>query len=295
MAATKPIFIVSDLHLGDGGSRDNFAVGNRAAQFEQFLGFVRDQDGQLIILGDLFEFWQVSLGRALLAREPLLDRLAKMDAKYVVGNHDADLQALVGHQGDFLAHPFFGTMSGKFDQTIGGKKFRFMHGHEVDEFNCGDNPSWGRMLTIFAGIFEERNGSPVLANGLPVEGVLEGFGENLLKLWNWLANKFKTSVTGGSSPSPKHELTPAQNPDRTAEMYVKYWRDKAVQGYDVAVVGHTHQPGHIGGWYFNSGAWVGETNDFLRIEADGKVGVFAWANGKATPNDRELAFEQPKE
>ena len=32
-----PIFVVSDLHLGDNGPRDNFAVGNRPQQFNRFL------------------------------------------------------------------------------------------------------------------------------------------------------------------------------------------------------------------------------------------------------------------
>jgi len=186
-------------------------------------------------------------------------------------------------------------MQGPLDRTIGGKKFRFMHGHEIDEFNRGDSPSWGRMLTIFAGIFEEKNGSPMLPDGQPVEEVLEGFGEYLLRFWNWLANKLKKSVTGGASPSPKGELTPAQNPDRVDEMLLKYWADKLAMGYDVAVVGHTHQPGCIGGWYFNSGGWVGMTNDFIRIDPNGTAQVFGWANGEAVPNNSVIPFTPPKE
>ena len=288
--STKSIFVVSDLHLGDRGPRDNFAVGDREVQFGKFLDFVEAQNGELIIAGDLFEFWQISFSRILVARKGLLDRLAKMGAVYIVGNHDADLNAFIREPAEFLAHPFFRTMSGPVDRIIGGKAFRFMHGHEVDSFNRADSPSWGRILTIVAGIFEDRNGSTVLKNGQTVEEALEGVGEKLLRLWNWLVNVFKKPVSGGSSPSPSRELTPAQNSDRADEMLMKYRQDKQREGYDVAIVGHTHQPGHIGEWYVNSGAWVGSTNDFLRIDHNGTVHVFAWTNGKAVANDRAIPF-----
>ena len=295
MSRERATFVISDLHMGDGGPRDNFSVGNRESEFAQFLNYVTAEGGELLILGDLFEFWQVGLGRAIVNRRKLLDRLADMGAVYVLGNHDVDLRAFVGTASDFISHPFFKNMCDKFDRAINGSTFRFMHGHEVDPFNKGDSPGWGRILTIFAGIFEDKNGSPILAGGETVEGALESFGENMLRLWNWLVNKLKKSVSGGDSPSPKNELTPAQNPDRAEEMLLAYWQDRKANGYDVAVVGHTHVPGRIGDWYFNSGSWVGATNDFLRIASDGKVRLYKWEGGKAISCDKELPFQPPKE
>ena len=173
------IYVISDLHLGDGGPRDNFAVGDRRDQLSLFMDYVRKAGGEIIVLGDLFEFWQSSLSKVIMHHKELLDEFATIGATYVLGNHDSDLAAFVGT--GFLAHPFFKGMRGPLDRTIGGRAFRFMHGHEVDLFNSGDTPSWGRMLAIFVGIFEEKNGSPILAGGETVEGALEGFGENLLR------------------------------------------------------------------------------------------------------------------
>lgn len=286
MPTNRSIFVVSDLHLGDGGARDNFTVGNREGQFRLFLDHVAGQQGELIINGDMFEFWQVSLGSALVKRQALLDRLAKMKATYVVGNHDADLAAFIGT--GVICHPFFERMCRPFERTVNDCRMKFMHGHEVDPFNSGDVPGWGRILTILAGIFEDRNGSPLLSSGETVEEVLNEFGEALLGLWKLMLARVARRTDGAALPDPKNELTPAQNPSRIEGMLDKYKRDKEANGYDVAIVGHTHQPGRRGDWYFNSGSWATEKNSFLLIDASGKVEVFDWMDGRAVPNPAVL-------
>ena len=187
MANNYPIFVISDLHMGDGGARDNFPLNNREKELGSFLDYVASQQGELIVLGDLFEFWQMNLSKIVMRRMPLLDRLAAMKATYVVGNHDADLEGFVGTR--FLSHPLFQRMSGPFERQIGGKRFKFMHGHEVDPFNKGDEPGKGRIFCIVAGQFEDRNKSPVYPNGHYVEDDLEKIGEGLLGPWTVLASK----------------------------------------------------------------------------------------------------------
>jgi UDP-2,3-diacylglucosamine pyrophosphatase LpxH len=91
MSSFSDYYVVSDLHIGDGGPRDNFAHGPGAPLLDSFLDFVDQQDGRLVICGDLFEFWQANLSKVLVRHEPLLARLARMDTIYVLGNHDADL------------------------------------------------------------------------------------------------------------------------------------------------------------------------------------------------------------
>lgn len=275
--AEQNIFVISDLHIGDGGPRDNFAVGGRNAEFRSFLDYVSDENGELVILGDLFEFWQASVGKVLITHKEILDRLDELKATYVIGNHDADLQALIGT--DLLNHPFFQRMTGPYERTIEGKRYRFMHGHEVDDFNKGDIPSWGRMMAIFAGICEDKNGSPTLGNGT-VEGALSWIGELLLKAWKWLANRFATDKSK-KTKSAKGELTPAQNPDREQEMLRLYSEDRQARGYDIAVVGHTHIAKAVDGWYFNSGSWAGPANEFLLIAPSGQIKLGKWQNGTA--------------
>jgi UDP-2,3-diacylglucosamine pyrophosphatase LpxH len=273
--AGKTIYVISDLHMGDGGPRDNFAVGQRKTEFLGFLDYVKQKDSKLMILGDLFEFWQSPLGKVIMSNSNLLDKMADLEGTYVIGNHDADISAFIGE--NMLAHPFFKKMFKPFIQDIGGKKFKFQHGHEVDPFNSAEEPSWGRMLAIFAGIFEEKNGSPMLPSGETVEESLEKFGETLLQFWNWAVGKLKSSVRGNAQiPKPKDELTPAQNPSRISGLLEEYRKNHKKN--EILVAGHTHLAGQFEDWYFNSGSWVGENNEFLTISPEGKIDFYHWRN-----------------
>ncbi len=276
--AGRDIFVISDLHLGDGGARDNFEAGKKTPELRSFLDHVGSEGGELFILGDLFELWQMSMSRLFVERRDLLDQLAALPLVYVPGNHDVDLAHFIGT--DFLAHPFFGHMRAPFSREIAGKRHRFFHGHEVDPFNAGDAPGFGRMLAIFGGIFEDQNGSPFLMSGESAEDVLEQFGESMLALWTSAMTTIgRTRV--GKEMAPKTALTPAQNPDRLSEHVDAVRSDRRASGYDVAVLGHTHKPGRIGDWYFNSGSWNGPKNCFLRLSPDGAIGYFEWKERRA--------------
>lgn len=289
MPQDRPIYVVSDLHMGDGGTRDNFAVGDREEQLGLFLDYVGQRQGELIVLGDLFEFWQTNLSKAVVRRKPLLDRLAAMNATYVLGNHDADLAGFIGT--GFLGHPFFQKMSLPFERVIDGKRFKFMHGHEVDVFNMGDSPQWGRALCIVAGLAEDRNGSPILKDGDFLEDHLEAVGSHFEELFGgavWFVAKIKRLLGLGGLSLLSRNLTPAQNPDRQKEMMSLFQQDKQAGGYDIAIVGHTHQAGRAGNWYYNSGTWARKTNSFIEITPAGCVGVFDWADGCPAANSTVL-------
>jgi|GEM_PF-334063 len=271
------IFVISDLHLGDGGTRDNFEAGKKTPQLRSFLDHAGNEGGELFVLGDLFELWQMSLSRLFVKRQEILDHLATLPVVYVPGNHDVDLAHFIGT--DFLAHPFFAHMRQPFIRELGNKRFRFFHGHEVDPFNSGDDPGFGRMLAIFAGVFEDQNGSPIIATGETAEEVLEQFGDSMLTLWTAAMTTIGRHRIG-EEMKPTSALTPAQNPDRIAE-HVRGVRADLERGhYDVAVLGHTHRPGRIEDWYFNSGSWAGSRNQFLRISPDGHVRYFEWKDGR---------------
>jgi UDP-2,3-diacylglucosamine pyrophosphatase LpxH/uncharacterized membrane protein HdeD (DUF308 family) len=279
----RDIFVISDLHLGDGGLRDKFEAGGKTPELHAFLDHIDREGGELFILGDLFELWQMNLSRLLVKRRETLDRLAALPIVYVPGNHDVDLAHFMG-QG-FLDHPFFERMRAPFVRELGGRQFRFFHGHETDPFNAGDDPGFGRMLAIFSGIFEDRNGSPLLASGDAVGDVLEQFGESMLTLWRCatLAMQERLLDPARDDVHPGEALTPAQDPDRLVEHVAGVRADREARGYDVAVLGHTHKPGRIGDWYFNSGSWTGPCNTYLRISPEGEVGCFEWKDGGAIP------------
>ena len=284
------IFVISDLHIGDGGPRDNFGYpgSDRPQQLELFLDYVSENNGELVILGDLFEFWQANFSRTIIKNMPLLDRLARLNTTYILGNHDSDLFHFIGK--DLLNHSLLRGISGPITRTIGDKTFKFIHGHEVDPFNAGDTPSWGRMMAIFAGICEDKAGSPMLGNA-PLERLLARLGEWLLKK---AANAYATAKQS-ITKSAKKELTPAQNPKRAVQMLTLYAADRKEEGYDVLIVGHTHKPGQMDNWYFNTGSWATSDNNFVRITPDGKVQIFDWKNGKPVANETVLTLPEISE
>src|SRR5262249_39638594 len=203
---------------------------------------------------------------------------ARLELILVPGNHYVDLLHSVGAA--LFKHPFFDRMRRPFVRELGGKTFRFFHGHETDPFNAGDDPGFGRMLAIFAGVFEDENGSPFLTSGEGVEDVLEQFGESMLTIWKYALATMKDPAAHGEI-SPSAALTPVQSPNRLNEHVAGVRADLDKGGYDVTVLGHTHKPGRIGDWYFNSGSWTGHLNSFLRISPEGEVRFLDWRDGRA--------------
>ncbi|WP_437641380.1 metallophosphoesterase [Sorangium sp. So ce854] len=279
--AARDIFVISDLHIGDGGARDNFESGKKTPELRAFLDHVGSEGGELFLLGDIFELWQMNLSLLLVKRRALLDQLAALRLIYVPGNHDVDLLHFIDT--DFLHHPFFACMRAPFVRELGGRRFRFCHGHESDPFNAGDDPGYGRMLSIFAGLWEDQNGSPILTSGESVEDVLEQFGDSMLTIWNRALATMsqRGAMRDGSDARPGSALTPAQSPGRLGEHVVGVRAELERGDHEVAVLGHTHKAGRIGDWYFNSGSWAGPINSFLRISPDGHVRYLEWKDGRA--------------
>lgn len=263
----RPIYCVSDLHLGDGGPRDNFAYmsgGKRQAEFESFLDFVEERNGKLLILGDLFEMWQSNVSKVVTHRKSLLDRLAKMGAIYILGNHDADLLYFTD---GWLTHPFFQTMCLTYSELVDGRRFYFTHGHETDDYCSGEVPGLGRITAIYTGLKEDRNGSPLRKKYPTVEA-------RTLRRLEWPIN-FIRRLCG--------------LPDRVQQMNRGLCKLIDSIDCDVLVSGHTHLAGKIAGWWvYNTGTWAEQTCSFVSINQFGAIGVFDWIDGKGVPNKRML-------
>jgi metallophosphoesterase superfamily enzyme len=56
IAENKPIFVVSDLHIGV-GKRNSFAMSNRERLFSNFLDHIEKEAAKLVIVGDFLELW----------------------------------------------------------------------------------------------------------------------------------------------------------------------------------------------------------------------------------------------
>jgi len=258
----RPIFAVSDLHMGDGGPRDNFAYGDREKEFLGFLDHVESQNGELVICGDLFELWQANMSRVLTWRRALMDRLAKMGATYILGNHDVDLWYFINT--GLLNHPLLSTMRAYYVTHRGGRGFYFCHGHEADPYCASKNPGLGRITAIYSGLKEDKNGGPMLNKYRTVEDRVVGRMERWVSFWNRLRGK----------------------PDR----FVSINRNLKLMIPNEAIVicGHTHLPGRIDDWHYNCGTWAERRNSFVQIDAAGRIGVYDWVGGSPQENRTEL-------
>jgi UDP-2,3-diacylglucosamine pyrophosphatase LpxH len=244
-------YVISDLHLVDGGPRDPFAWGDRLPHFNSFLDFVEEHSGHLIIAGDLLDLWRGNFSKAMMHYAKLLDRLAAMGAVYVLGNHDCDLRYFIGT--DHLTHPIFKKMSLPFILNDCGKRIKIMHGHEADAYCANDMPGMGHILAIITAQMEEKNGGPVW-HGKGIEELFVGGLEKMVtfheRFW-------------GKKP---RDLELMQG------LKVAVDNDEC----DMVVAGHTHTPGQIGNWYYNSGSWCTvKPNSFIWITG-GEVRIFDW-------------------
>lgn len=280
------MFVVSDLHIGDRSPRDNLRHGGREPLLDSFLDYVADQKGQLVILGDFFELLRYPLDSIIARRRKLLDRLARMGAVYVPGNHDESVIPLID-SGD-SPHPFFDRMSHAFFQHVGDKRFKFMHGHEVDPLITPRIQSLGRTIGAIAYLLEFRQGTCILSNDAITDALLE-IGEQAMELWNRITRRMNRALRECCRRMPAEKVTLLTRQIRTHRMLGRYHQDRVEGLYDVAIVGHTHKAGVFGDWYFNSGSWTGESNNFLRISPKGDIGVFDWGPRGPHLNNTSIA------
>lgn len=280
------MFVISDLHIGDGSPKDNLCQAGRETLLDGFLDHVERQRGQLVIVGDLFELLRYPAERILTRRRPLLDRLAHLDSLYIPGNHDEAAVELAN--ANRPAHPFFARTSTAFTRTIGPKRFKFMHGHEVDPLITPGIQTLGRLLGAVGTRLEFRSGACLLSNDGVTEILMEA-GEQLLRVWQLLTAGLNRAAHECCSLMPPEQVTSVSRRIRTQRMLNRYCQDKQHGLYDVAIVGHTHKAGAAGDWYFNSGSWTGNTNNFLRISPAGEVAVFDWSHYGPQRNETILA------
>lgn len=251
----QPIFCVSDLHLCDRGPRDNF-IARGEERFFKFLDYVNQQQGELYILGDLFDWFQCNLSASMLAYADLLSRLAnvgELGALWVVGNHDNAFAKFIGSNVNLrMSRP---TMSKPFEATIGGKRFAFLHGHEADPTCSSLNPGIGELTAIMSAMIEDHNQGPN-KNGLAVEDVFIGALEAPLNIWRHVI----------------HQAT------RRTELIDNVEAYRKAAGANVVISGHTHEPGRIGTYYYNTGCWCRDQDTFVRIDED-RIILYEWKDG----------------
>lgn len=284
---SQPIFCVSDLHMGDCGPRDNFAGmnhGMREKEFLRFLDYVERRNGELIIAGDLFELWQGNISKVITCRKSLLDRLAAMGAKYMLGNHDIDLLHFKERNGIRLDHPLFRDLHTEREIVVNGRHILLIHGHEQDVYCRDESPGIGRISAIYSGLREDRNGGPLSKwkyGGATVEARSLGHWDRFSRFCRRLVGQPNATMV------MRREI-------------LETYKDRDV---DALIYGHTHEPGqfyrfsNVVGQYidlpiYNTGTWAESVNTFAEIDSKGEVRLFDWTMGGAVRNTDRLYVDR---
>lgn len=115
------IVVISDVHLG-------LEECNKKS-FEKFIDNVlASKDIEyLVLLGDILDFWRTFPEGVLLENVDILYKLNRLNTKkyYIIGNHDYSLCNMKSRN-----EPFEFTKDLVLES--GGKKFRFIHGHQIE-------------------------------------------------------------------------------------------------------------------------------------------------------------------
>ena len=119
-------YFVSDLHIGDGSKKDNFAV--NADKFRLFLEMIGNDT--LYCIGDSYELWQCEYDDCVRKYSDIYKRLTF--ATQIEGNHDSSLSFSKWHV---------------LDNAL------LIHGHQFDKYNK-DGAKWGKWITKAFGWIE---------------------------------------------------------------------------------------------------------------------------------------------
>lgn len=292
----KKIICLSDLHIGAGpceggrwNARDNFTA-EKTEAFKQFLEQVNSSSDKIVFyLGDVIEAWQADGSRVIKNRLSLFNQMSEGKRVYLVGNHDRWYSHGVGCREAVPTHPFFDDMTRLFVLKAGNKKILFMHGHEIDPYNMGEEPSKGQAIAILAAGVEDTIGGTRIGNdSVSAEERLQSIAERAMGAFNRCFGWIPRIITyvkreTGHQVETSHEGGNLHNYHLQNAAYLKEKLKGTANEFDFVVMGHTHIPGQRA-WYHNTGSWSEGVPTFIEIDISGAEPVFnhyEWRDGKA--------------
>ncbi|MDP2317554.1 MAG: metallophosphoesterase [Pseudomonadota bacterium] len=277
--ADRPVWVVSDLHLGNGGRSDSF-MGKDRALFA-LLDQVRAAGATLVINGDAIDFLQAGDFTAVLhAHGKLLRAFADLAAThgvwYVVGNHDQDLHVYR----DLLRFEVC-------DELWIGEDTLVEHGHGFDPW-IGANLNESDGATRFHHWVEHAFGTWIR---LP----LADFYTRGNRVCFWLFHKYTRWLALRNTCLRKLGM---EGPIKKAEFFVDYWvRNEAgdpmlmfrpalaaarARGATTVVCGHSHMPANVlseGTRFVNCGSWTFGWAQYAVLDG-GTATVRDWLSGR---------------
>ncbi len=241
----EPYFVVSDLHMGNGTSSDDFKTNKK--KFKDFLKHVRGEKGQLILAGDIFELWQADLQTILKSNVEIIEILFDLRPIALAGNHDYYMKTFADL--NFLYYPAY---------TIDELGVRIEHGHEYDPNNDPKrNMELGKVVASIGGMAENWIHKDIDEDFMSFVGKAKRVAH---EIWDSISTPWKDEKEEKKSP----DLTPYE---RAVEDLTK--KEDAEEKISHVIFGHTHRPEiKMEGRYINSGSWVTEKTTFVEITSD---------------------------
>ncbi len=248
-AACQTIYVLGDAHLG---AQNPGAEAEKLRRFTSFIDALRGQrESQLILCGDLFDFWfeyrrvvARSHFRTLARLADLIDSGVPVD--YLAGNHDFWLGTFLREEVGVTVHP------DALELTQSGRRILLLHG---DGLRRRDH-----LYRLMKGLL--RHPLAVAAYRL------------LHPDWGIPLAHFCAHLSRES-----------QRTERYDDGDYRAWAcSRLEEAYDLVVMGHTHVPAllaHGRGWYVNTGAWM-STFTYARIAA-GVPALFQWDGQVSRP------------
>ena len=234
----KPAYVVSDIHLGAVPPATERA-------FRRFLAHAAQSASELLINGDLFDFWfeyrHVMLSEHFRVVAALADVVeAGVPVTFVGGNHDA-------WAGSFLREQVgVKVLLGPVEMELGGRRALVAHG---DGLGKGDYKY--RALRAFI-----RHRATVGAFRL----IHPDLGKRIAML----------------ASSTEHKAGAAENVNRGRARFIQAWAAEQLRvmpQVELVVAGHAHTPTVVelepGRWYANAGDWIGAHQTYLALPPGG--------------------------
>jgi len=275
------IYIISDIHLGDGTPSDIFLAKDK--ELLSFLQYIEDEGATLVIAGDAIDFSQALFFTNIMkAHGKVLGAISDLASKgrlhYVLGNHDHDLRWYK----DVLRIPVVHGID------IGGHTL-ILHGYEFDPVIGADLDEAERRTRVHHAI-ERMLGTWMR---LPLEHFYTGW--NRLTFWTLHKVLLVRRRTA--------KVVDAIRRDTRASDYVsetmRYWTRNQLgdpgslvhpakdwlqtQKYRTLICGHSHLPGVVdvghGKRYANTGSWTFTHSHVMRLDGD-DIELRDWRSGK---------------
>ncbi len=288
LPADRRVYLISDLHLGDGTRSDTFMGKDR--DLIALLDRVRREGAHLVIAGDAIDFQQAwSMSRVLKAHARLIGELASLadtnGVTYIWGNHDYDINLFK----DLL----------RFDVCSSlriGEQILVEHGYQYDR-HLGADLSGAHVATLVHHMAERITGAwlrlPLGQFYNPVNrAAFWCFHKHALlvdmldRLWRVVG---RPDVMASQQRAIEY-WTRNQLGD-AAMLFDGVCRFLPTSDLRALVCGHSHIPGRIqmpdGKQYVNTGSWTFASSQYAVWDGE-DFSVRDWISGKVYEDELYL-------